>query len=68
MTVKELFEYVKEFKAEFNTFKSNDFHGLEAKTSGIEKTVNKLSIKIAWMLGGFTVLNGIVWVLVKVLG
>ncbi len=61
MTVKELFEYVKEFKEEFKEFKKNDFHGLEKK-------VDKLSVKIAWIMGGFTVLNGLIWMLIKVLG
>lgn len=61
MTVKELFEYVKEFKEEFKDFKSNDFQCLEKK-------VDRLSVRIAWIMGGFTVVNGLVWVLVKVLG
>ncbi len=61
MTVKELFEYVKEFKTEFNTFKSNDFHGLEAK-------VDKLSTKVAWIVGIISALSLISNVLLKVLG
>jgi len=61
MDVNGLHQLVGYLREDFKTFKNNDFRCLETK-------VDKLSVKIAWMLGGFTVLNGLVWVLVKVLG
>ena len=61
MDINGLHEIVKNLREDFLLFKSNDFHGLERK-------VDKLSTKIAWIMGGFTVLNGLVWALIKVLG
>jgi len=60
MTVKELFEYVKEFKSEFKTFKSNDFHELEIK-------VDKISIRVAWIVGIISALTLVGNVLLRVL-
>ena len=68
MDINGLHEIVKNLREDFNLFKTNDFHALEEKTDGIEKAVSKLSVKIAWIMGGFTVINGLVWVLIKVLG
>ena len=48
-------------REDFKSFKNNDFHELKGK-------VDKLSVRIAWIMGGFTVVNGLIWVLVKVLG
>lgn len=61
MTVKELFEYVKEFKAEFNTFKSNDFHELETK-------VDKIGVRVAWVVGVISALTLVGNILLRVLG
>lgn len=61
MTVKELFEYVKEFKEEFKEFKSNDFHDLEKK-------VDKIGVKIAWIVGVISGVGIAINVLIKVLG
>ncbi len=60
MTVKELFEYVKEFKTEFNTFKSNDFHELEAK-------VDKIGVRVAWIVGIISALTLVGNALLRVL-
>ena len=60
MTVKELFEYVKEFKEEFKEFKSNDFHELEVK-------VEKISTKVAWIVGIISALTLVGNVLLRVL-
>ena len=61
MTVKELFEYVKEFKEEFKDFKSNDFHSLEEK-------VDKLVVKVALVVGGISVLAVIANIIARVYG
>ena len=61
MTVKELFEYVKEFKEEFKAFKSNDFHELEKK-------VDKLVVKIALIVGGISALAVVANILARVYG
>jgi len=60
MTVKELFEYVKEFKEEFKEFKSNDFHELEVK-------VEKIGTKVAWIVGIISALTLVGNVLIRVL-
>ena len=60
MTVRELFEYVKEFKEEFKEFKTNDFNCLEKK-------VEKLSMKIAWIVGIISALTLVGNVLLRVL-
>ena len=60
MTVKELFEYVREFKTEFNTFKSNDFHELEIK-------VDKLGSRVAWIVGIISALTLVGNVLLRIL-
>ena len=60
MTVKELFEYVKEFKGEFNIFKANDFHELEIK-------VDKIGTKVAWIVGIISALTLVGNVLIRVL-
>ena len=61
MTVKELFEYVKEFKEEFKEFKKNDFTHLEEK-------VDKLVVKIALIVGGISVLAVVANILARVYG
>lgn len=60
MTVKELFEYVKEFKEEFKAFKSNDFHELEVK-------VDKIGVRVAWIVGIISALTLVGNVLIRVL-
>jgi len=60
MDINGLHQIVIFLREDFKAFRNNEFHSLEEK-------VNKLSVKIAWMLGGFTVLNGLVWVLIKIL-
>ena len=60
MTVKELFEYVKEFKGEFKAFKSNDFHELEIK-------VDKIGIRVAWIVGIISALTLVGNVLIRIL-
>ena len=60
MTVKELFEYVKEFKEEFKAFKSNDFHDLEVK-------VDRISIRVALIVGVISALTLVANVLLRVL-
>lgn len=61
MDINGLHQIVIFLREDFKTFKNNDFHELEVK-------VDKLSTKIAWIMGGFTVLNGLIWMLIKVLG
>ena len=61
MDINGLHEIVKNLREDFLTFKNNDFVHLEKK-------VDKLSTKIAWIMGGFTIVNGLVWVLLRVLG
>lgn len=60
MTIKDLFEYVKEFKEEFKIFKSNDFHELETK-------VDKISIRVAWIVGIISALTLVGNALLRVL-
>jgi len=60
MTVKELFEYVKEFKGEFKIFKSNDFHELEIK-------VDKIGTKVAWIVGIISALTLVANILLRTL-
>jgi hypothetical protein len=60
MTVKELFEYVKEFKDEFKEFKSNDFTHLEEK-------VDKISTKVAWVVGIVSGLGIAINILIRVM-
>lgn len=60
MTIKDLFEYVKEFKEEFRTFKSNDFHELEAK-------VDKIGVRVAWIVGIISALTLVGNALLRVL-
>ena len=60
MDINGLHQIVNNLRDDFKDFKKNDFTHLSEK-------VDKLSTKIAWMLGGFTVLNGLVWVLIKIL-
>jgi len=61
MDINGLHQIVIFLREDFKTFRNNEFKHLSER-------VDKLSVKIAWMLGGFTVVNGLVWVLVKVLG
>lgn len=61
MDIHGLHEIVNNLRIDFHSFRKNEFHELSKK-------VDKLSIKIAWIVGAFTVINGLVWVLVKVLG
>lgn len=61
MDINGLHQIVIFLREDFKAFRNNEFKHLSER-------VDKLSVKIAWMLGGFTVLNGLVWVLVKVLG
>ena len=61
MDVNGLHQLVGYLREDFKAFKNNDFRHLSDR-------VDKLSVKIAWMLGGFTALNGLIWVLIKVLG
>ena len=60
MTVKELFEYVKEFKEEFKEFKSNDFHELEVK-------VDKIGSRVAWIVGIISALTLVANILLRTL-
>lgn len=60
MDINGLHQLIGYLRDDFKDFKKNDFTHLEEK-------VDKLSTKIAWILGGFTVLNGLVWVLIKIL-
>ena len=48
-------------REDFKAFRNNEFKHLSDR-------VDKLSTKIAWIMGGFTVINGLVWVFIKVLG
>lgn len=61
MDIDGLHQLIGYLREDFKTFKNNEFKHLSER-------VDKLGVKIAWMLGGFTVLNGLVWVLIKVLG
>ena len=60
MDINGLHQIVNNLRDDFKEFKNNDF-------SCLEKKVDKLSVKIGWIMGGFTVLNGLVWVLIKIL-
>ena len=60
MTIRELFDYVKEFKKEFKDFKTNDFHELEVK-------VDKISSKVAWIVGIISGIGIAASVLIRVL-
>ena len=51
---------VKQLHEDFSLFLSNDFHDLKER-------VRKLSGKIIWIMGIYTVLNGIIWILIMVL-
>lgn len=61
MSIDELREVVEKLREDFDLFRSNDFHDLKKK-------VDRLSTKIIWIMGGFTVLNGIIWMLITILG
>lgn len=61
MDINGLHQLIGYLREDFKSFQNNEFHSLQLK-------VEKLSVKIAWILGGFTVLNGLIWVLIKVLG
>jgi len=58
--IKQLTKAVEKLYEDFSTFLTNDFHDLTKK-------VNRLSTKIIWIVGSYTVLNGIVWTLIMVL-
>jgi len=59
--IKQLTKMVKKLQEDFDLFLSNDFHGLKKK-------VGRLSTKIIWIMGIYTVLNGIILILITVLG
>lgn len=59
--LKQLNKTVRKLCRDFNLFLTHDFHDLT-------KRVGRLSTKIIWIMGIYTVLNGIIWILITVLG
>ena len=54
----EILRDVKEIKDDFHTFKTEEFYPLVKK-------VDKMWTKVAWVLGGYFVLNIVAWVVVR---
>lgn len=60
MTVKELYDLVLLFHKDFKEFKKNDFTHLEHR-------VDRISVKVAWIVGVIFVLSVVSHVLLRVL-
>ncbi len=58
--LKELRDELSDFKDEFHAFKREEFIPLRNK-------VDKISTRVAWILGGFSALNITIWVIFKIL-
>lgn len=67
MDINGLHSLIGYLREDFKSFKNNDFHNLQDKVEGVEKKVDKLGLKVAWIVGIISGLTLLANVLLRVL-
>ena len=67
MDLNGLRQLIKNLREDFQNFKTNDFHNLESKVDRLDCRMDKLSTKVAWIVGIISALGLVANILLRVL-